>query len=122
MAPLLTIREVSVRFQGPPLLEEVSCQIEPGQHIGLLGRNGAGKTTLMKLISGQMSPDSGQIARDPKLKVAMLQQDVPAGLTGSIREIISTGLPSPSPEDEEAGDWKRCECRRSNSDQDGTRW
>ena len=47
MPPLVTIRDLSVRYRGPALLEGISCQIEPGERIGLLGRNGAGKTTFM---------------------------------------------------------------------------
>ncbi len=45
--PLITIRDLTIRFRGPALLDGVNCTIEPGQRIGLLGRNGAGKTTLM---------------------------------------------------------------------------
>ena len=52
--PLLTLQEVGIRFVGPPLLEDVSFQIEPGQRICLLGRNGVGKTTLMRLIDGEL--------------------------------------------------------------------
>ena len=43
---LVTVRDLRIGFRGPALLDGVSCQIEPGQRIGLLGRNGAGKTTL----------------------------------------------------------------------------
>ena len=50
--PLITLRDVRVRFRGPPLLDNVSCHIEAGQRIGLLGRNGAGKTTTLKSIMG----------------------------------------------------------------------
>ena len=46
--PLITVDNVTIRFRGPALLDDVSCVIEPGQKIGLLGRNGAGKTTLLK--------------------------------------------------------------------------
>ena len=107
MPTLITLRDLTIRFQGPPLLDSVSCQIESGQHIGLLGRNGAGKTTLMKLIQGQLQPDEGSLLRDPRLKLAMLQQEVPHDLHGSIREIVATGLPLPAPGDEDEHDWKR---------------
>ena len=58
---LITLNELSIGFRGPPLLDEVSCQIEAGEKIGLLGRNGAGKTTLMRLLMGDVQPDHGDL-------------------------------------------------------------
>jgi ATP-binding cassette subfamily F protein uup len=66
----------------------VSLQIEPGERIGLLGRNGAGKSTLLRVLEGTLSPDSGERVCPPSLRVAGLQQDVPAGLTGSVRAYL----------------------------------
>ncbi len=57
MPPLVQLNEVSISFRGPALLDEVTCQIETGQRIGLLGRNGSGKTTLMRLLCGEIAPD-----------------------------------------------------------------
>ena len=45
--PQITIQELTIGYRGPSLLSEVSCRIEPGEKIGLLGRNGSGKTTLL---------------------------------------------------------------------------
>ncbi len=56
---LVTIRELSIRFRGPPLLDGISCQIERGQRIGLLGRNGAGKSTLLRILCGQVEAYHG---------------------------------------------------------------
>ncbi|MEM8678770.1 MAG: ATP-binding cassette domain-containing protein, partial [Planctomycetota bacterium] len=67
---LITLRDVSIGFRGPLLLDEVCCQIESGQRIGLLGRNGAGKTTLMKLLRDQLEPDHGEIIKGPAVHVA----------------------------------------------------
>jgi ATP-binding cassette subfamily F protein uup len=92
--PLVTVKELSVGFRGPALLEGVSCQIEPGQRIGLLGRNGSGKTTFMRILAGQMPPDAGQVVLAPGTKVSLLTQDVPQDLTGSIREVVAQGLPA----------------------------
>ena len=106
--PLITLRDIHVRFRGPPLLEGISTQIEPGQRIGLLGRNGAGKTTLMRMIAGQFEPDSGQAIRDPDAKVAWLRQDVPGDLAGPIRDVVAAGLPAgtcTAPEHD--ADWRR---------------
>src|SRR3954451_14842174 len=93
MAPLIQLNEVTIRFVGPPLLDSVSCQIEPSQRIGLLGRNGSGKTTLMRTMSGEVTPDSGQFIVSPGLKVARLPQDVPRDLAGRTDKVILGGLP-----------------------------
>ncbi len=90
--PLLTLENLSIRFRGPALLDDVSAVIEPGQRIGLLGRNGAGKTTLLKMISGDVEPDSGRIVMAPGTRVARLVQEVPADLHGSVREIVAGGV------------------------------
>eukprot|EP01047_Picozoa_sp_COSAG01_P001306 COSAG01_NODE_29_length_36232_cov_689.729250_2_plen_604_part_00 len=99
---LVSIRDLSIGFRGPALLDSVNCQIEPGQRIGLLGRNGAGKSTLMNLINGNLKPDSGDIIIAPNANIAKLSQDVPQNVQGSIRSIVATGLRKESlPEEEQ---------------------
>jgi ATP-binding cassette subfamily F protein uup len=91
--PLVTIRNLSLRFHGPPLLDDVTCHVEAGQRVGLLGRNGAGKTSLLRLLAGAIQPDTGTVEFAPGATVALLQQDVPPNLAGSVREIVAAGLP-----------------------------
>jgi ATP-binding cassette subfamily F protein uup len=91
--PLVTIRQLSLRFRGPPLLDDVTCHVETGQRVGLLGRNGAGKTSLMRLLAGAIQPDAGSVDLSPGATVALLQQDVPEDLAGAVRGIVATGLP-----------------------------
>src|SRR5882757_7488831 len=93
MAPLIRLNEVTIRFLGPPLLDDVSCQIESSQRIGLLGRNGSGKTTLMRMMRGDVTPDSGQCVLSPGVKVARLPQDVPRDLIGRTDQVVLHGLP-----------------------------
>src|SRR6476469_1636015 len=93
MAPLIRLDEVTIRFLGPPLLDDVSCQIESSQRIGLLGRNGSGKTTLMRIMCGDITPDSGQCVLSPGVKVARLPQDVPRDLVGRTDQVVLHGLP-----------------------------
>ncbi|HEX3727999.1 MAG TPA: ATP-binding cassette domain-containing protein, partial [Pirellulales bacterium] len=88
----ITISDVTVAFRGPPLLDGVSCQIEPGQRIALLGRNGAGKTTFMRMLYGQVAADAGQISLAPGTTVAMLPQEVPGDIFGRVREVVALGL------------------------------
>jgi len=88
---LLLINDVSLNFGGPPLLDGVTLQIEAGERIGLLGRNGSGKSTLMKVLAGQISPNSGEIIRSGNVKIAMLAQDVPDDLPGTAYDVVATG-------------------------------
>jgi ABC transport system ATP-binding/permease protein len=108
--PLVTLRNLSLRFRGPPLLDDVTCHIGAGQRIGLLGRNGAGKTSLMRLVAGVIQPDAGSVDVAPGATVALLQQDVPQDVTGTVRDIVANGLPiDPATGDAEAVEsgWQR---------------
>ncbi len=88
---LIWINEVSVSFGGPRLLAGATLRIEAGERIGLLGRNGAGKSTLMKLLRGDITPDAGEIIRNGEVRIAMLPQDVPDDLPGTVYDIVAAG-------------------------------
>ncbi len=105
--PLITVENVTIRFRGPALLDEVTCLIEPGQKIGLLGRNGAGKTTLLKLLSGQQDPDAGKIIVAPNVRVRQLSQHVPTHETGTVEELVQRAFdPKFSGEKMELEEWE----------------
>ena len=106
---IVTIKDLTIGFRGPLLLDAVSCQIEPGQRIGLLGRNGAGKTTFMRILRGDVEPDSGEIQLAPRTKVALLPQDVPQDIQGRIWEVVERGLSTfvAQQDDEENADWQK---------------
>ncbi len=89
---LISMQEVSLGFGGPLLLEQINLQIERGEWLGLLGRNGMGKSTLLKLINGDLLPQSGVVARQQNLRVACLPQDVPLGMAGTVAELVAGGL------------------------------
>jgi ATP-binding cassette subfamily F protein uup len=88
---LIWVNEVSLGFGGPRLLESATLLIEAGERIGLLGRNGSGKSTLMKLLTGDITPDSGEVARSGEVRIAMLPQEVPNDLPGTIYDIVASG-------------------------------
>ena len=88
---LIWINEVSVSFGGPRLLDGASLRIEAGEKIGLLGRNGSGKSTLMKLLTGELAPDTGEIVRSSGVGIAMLPQDVPDDLPGTVYDVVAAG-------------------------------
>ena len=101
---LIHLNELSIGFRGPLLLDNVSCQIEAGGRIGLLGRNGSGKTTLMRIIGGVVQPDEGKCIIAPRTKVSLLPQDVPDHLRGTVDEAVRQGLPAEL--QEEAHAWE----------------
>jgi len=107
---LISLQEVSLGFGGPLLLEQVNLQIEAGERVGLLGRNGVGKSSLLKLVNGDVLPDGGTIARQQNLRVAYLPQEVPQDVTGSVADIVASGLEflPATFDDEHAGqEWQR---------------
>ena len=59
--PLLEVRNVSKSFGGVAANVDISIAVEQGEILGLLGPNGAGKTSLFNSISGEVTPDSGEI-------------------------------------------------------------
>ena len=73
---MLNIHNLSVSFQGTPLFEGVTLQLNAGNRIGLIGKNGAGKSTLLKIIAGTQEYDTGQIATDKEISVGYLRQDI----------------------------------------------
>ena len=60
----LEVKQVSKSFEGRPILEDVSIELNRGELVCLLGVSGGGKTTLFNIISGLLSPDRGQILLD----------------------------------------------------------
>jgi len=74
MSILLSSNELSLSFGGKPLFKNLNFVIESGEKIGLIGPNGAGKSSLLKMISGQISPDTGTISKARNLKCAYLEQ------------------------------------------------
>ncbi len=89
---LITMRDVKIAFGGAPVLDGANLRIERKERVGLVGRNGCGKTTLLRLVEGGLAPDSGEIDRAVGLRVAVLEQAVPADLEGTCRNVVAAGV------------------------------
>src|SRR5438270_498469 len=70
---MIQVTDVTKAFAGKKLFESVSTSYPPGRRYGLTGPNGAGKTTFMKILSGDLEPDTGTVSRPKRLSV--LKQD-----------------------------------------------
>jgi len=73
---MLNIHNLSVSFSGEYLFEEISFRLNGGDRVGLIGKNGAGKSTMLKLLSGDLAPDTGVIAKEKDLTIGFLRQDI----------------------------------------------
>ncbi len=89
---IVRLRNISVSFGGPAILQQISFSIDLGERVCLLGRNGTGKSTLMKVIAGDIMPDSGQIERQQGLVTAKLEQQVDIGEGGTVFDTVAKGL------------------------------
>jgi len=86
---LLTLRDITLAFGGPPLFDGITLQIEAGDRLCLMGRNGSGKSTLLKLIAGTLPPERGELIRSQGLKVALVSQDIPGDISGTVFDVVA---------------------------------
>jgi ABC transport system ATP-binding/permease protein len=71
---VIDLLDVSVSFDGRPVLRDVEWRIAPGERTGIVGANGAGKSTLLGLIAGTIAPDAGRVKRGKTVRLAVLDQ------------------------------------------------
>jgi len=89
---MLNVHELSLSFGGTYLFQNISFRIGAGDRVGLIGKNGAGKSTLLKVISKDISEDSGQIATEKDLKIGFLRQDIDFEIGRTVREEAYTAF------------------------------
>jgi len=83
---------VGVDFGATTLFSDVSFTVAPGERWGIVGRNGTGKTTLFRLLTGELEPTRGSIARAPGLRVSLLEQHRDYGAATTVWEAAAGEL------------------------------
>jgi len=71
---ILSLDGVTITLVDVPLFEQVTLGIDDGEKIGFIGRNGAGKSTFLRIVSGELAPDTGSVSRNRDLTVSRLEQ------------------------------------------------
>ncbi|MEH6403680.1 MAG: ABC-F family ATP-binding cassette domain-containing protein [Sneathiella sp.] len=97
---MLQINEITYRVAGRTLLEDASAHIPRGHKIGLVGRNGTGKSTLLKLITGEIHHDSGNLRLRKGARLGVLPQEAPGGPETLIQTVLDADVERKSLMDE----------------------
>ena len=99
----LSLRNVTV-IASTPLFRNLNLVIGEGDRLGLVAANGAGKSTLLRCLAGLAEPTEGEIVRSRGLRVALVEQDVPAHLSDlSLHDVLLLAL---LPDEREGQAWR----------------
>jgi ATP-binding cassette subfamily F protein uup len=90
--PLVTLDRVSSAYGHLPLLDNANLQVDAGERVCVIGRNGTGKSTLLRIIGGELEPDSGSVWRQPALRIGRLPQDVVLRDSRPVFDVVADGL------------------------------
>lgn len=72
---MITVSNVSLRYGGRKLFEDVDLKFTPGNCYGVIGANGAGKSTFLKILAGEVEPNTGDVSIAPNARMSVLKQD-----------------------------------------------
>ena len=90
---MINVTDVSLKFSEKPLFKDVNIKFLKGNCYGIIGANGAGKSTFLKLLSGELERDSGDISITPGERLAVLSQDHFKYDEYSVKETVKMGYP-----------------------------
>ncbi|MCS4505518.1 ATP-binding cassette domain-containing protein [Arhodomonas aquaeolei] len=89
---LLQLRDATVTLGPRTLIDGAGFTLDAGERVALIGRNGTGKSTLLRVLAGELQPDHGERETRRGLRVATLDQEVPAGTAGRVFDVVADGL------------------------------
>jgi len=89
---LLRFDSVGLEFGDQLILRDADFAIDAGERVCLIGRNGAGKSTTLRLITGELEPDRGEITARSDIIVSQLEQTLPEAMDLPVMEVVRSGL------------------------------
>ncbi|MEL3909297.1 MAG: ABC-F family ATP-binding cassette domain-containing protein [Treponemataceae bacterium] len=90
---MITVSDLSLKFSEQPLFKDVNLKFTSGNCYGIIGANGAGKSTFLKLLSGELEYDSGEITISEGERIAVLSQDHFKFEGHSVKDTVFMGNP-----------------------------
>ncbi len=89
---MLNLNGITVRLGGRTILDNASAALPPGSRVGLIGRNGAGKSTLVRVIAGQLEPDTGVAEMPRGSRLGYVAQEAPAGQATPFETVLEADV------------------------------
>jgi len=91
---VITVSDLSLAYGERTLFKEVNLKFLPGNCYGIIGANGAGKSTFLKILSGEIDHDKGEVSIGPGMRIATLKQDHFAFDEFPVLETVIMGYPA----------------------------
>ena len=91
---ILTAQNISKAFGATPLFRNISFTVNDGDRIALIGPNGSGKSTLMKVLAGEIEPDSGEVSTRKRARLAYIAQESTFAPGATVRSVLEDALKS----------------------------
>jgi ATP-binding cassette subfamily F protein uup len=103
LPPIINAQDISKAFGANPLFQNVSFTISEGDRVGLIGPNGSGKSTLLRILAGNESPDSGEIAFRKRIRLSYVEQDSKFEPGATVRSVAQNAMERAAVPDSERG-------------------
>ena len=90
---MLSVSNVSLQYGGRVLFKDVNASFQPQNCYGIIGANGAGKSTFLKILSGEIEPNTGEVTMSDKERMSVLKQDQNAYDNETVIDTVLLGHP-----------------------------
>ena len=90
---MLSVSNVSLQYGGRVLFKDVNVSFQPQNCYGIIGANGAGKSTFLKILSGEIEPNTGEVTISDKERMSVLKQDQNAYDNETVIDTVLLGHP-----------------------------
>jgi ATP-binding cassette subfamily F protein uup len=92
LPPIINAQGISKAFGANPLFQDISFTVSEGDRIGLIGPNGSGKSTLLRILAGDVSSDSGEIAVRKRIRLSYIEQDSKFETGATVRSVAQSAM------------------------------
>ena len=88
---MIGTKDITLRFGGRVLFENVNIKFTQGNCYGLIGANGSGKSTFLKILSGELEPTKGEVLTGNKVRISTLKQDQNLYASNKVIDVVIMG-------------------------------